>query len=133
MCVVQSDARYAERDPVLGVIPTGRPLCRAWFCAGVVGASGRHPRTAARAAEQAHAVDAASRPQDPSFFEGQNRLERLPDLSVAAQLMGKPLGGTLPVAIPLRLCHNSEIDRYVGALDCTGAVSCDTPAGMPPC
>jgi len=41
------------------------------------------------AAEQAHAVDAASRPQDPSFFESWERHERLPDLWVAAQLMGK--------------------------------------------
>ena len=44
-------------------------------------------------AEQAHAVDAATRPRDPSFFEGQNRLERDPDLWVAAHLMGRPLGG----------------------------------------
>ncbi len=46
------------------------------------------------AAEHAHAVDAAARPRDPSFFEGQNRLERDLDLLVAAQLMGKPLGGS---------------------------------------
>ena len=45
------------------------------------------------AAEQAHAVDAAARPQDRGFFEGQNRLERDPDLVVAAQLMGRPFGG----------------------------------------
>jgi hypothetical protein len=45
------------------------------------------------AAEHAHAVDAAARPRDPRFFEGQNRLERFPDLVVAAQLMGNPLGG----------------------------------------
>ncbi len=45
------------------------------------------------AAEHAHAVDAAARPRDPSFFEGQNRLERDLDLLVAAQLMGKPLDG----------------------------------------
>src|SRR3954471_4009213 len=44
-------------------------------------------------AQQAHAVDAASRPQDPSFFEGRYQSERFPDLSVAAQLMGRPLGG----------------------------------------
>jgi len=31
-------------------------------------------------------------PQDRSFFEGQHRLRRDPDLAVAAQLMGRPLG-----------------------------------------
>ena len=56
------------------------------------------------AAEQAHAVDAASRPQDPSFFESWERHERLPDLWVAAQLMGK-LGGSRFSAIP----HTSEM------------------------
>ena len=44
------------------------------------------------AAQPAHAVDAAARPRDPSFFEGQNRLASCTDLSVAAQLMGNPLG-----------------------------------------
>lgn len=45
------------------------------------------------AAEHAHAVDAAARPRDRSFFEGQKRLGRDSDLSMAAQLMGRPLGG----------------------------------------
>jgi len=45
------------------------------------------------AAEHAHAVDATARPQDRGFFGSQNRLERAPDLLVAAQLMGKPFGG----------------------------------------
>ena len=47
-----------------------------------------------RAAQPAHAVDAAARPQDRCFFEGQNWLGCDPDLSVAAQLMGKPLGAS---------------------------------------
>jgi hypothetical protein len=45
-----------------------------------------------RTAEQAHAVDAASRPQDRGVFDGQNQFEHDPDVSVAAQLMGRPLG-----------------------------------------
>jgi len=44
------------------------------------------------AAEQAHAVDAAARPQDRGFFETQNRPEVSTDLWVAAQLMGRPFG-----------------------------------------
>jgi hypothetical protein len=48
------------------------------------------------AAQPAHAVDAAARPRDPSFFEGQNRLESCTDLLMAAQLMGIPLGRFLP-------------------------------------
>lgn len=43
-------------------------------------------------AQQAAAVDAASRPQDRAFFEGWNKPKRVPDLAMAAQLMGKPLG-----------------------------------------
>jgi len=54
----------------------------------------RNPNAGAHnsTAQPAHAVDAASRPQDPSFFEGWYRFNRLPDLSVAAQLMGIPFG-----------------------------------------
>jgi hypothetical protein len=44
-----------------------------------------------RAAEHAHAVDAASRPQDRRFFERRAQLDRFPDLAVAARLMGRPL------------------------------------------
>ena len=44
------------------------------------------------AAEQAHAVDAASRPRDRGFFETENRPEGSTDLLVAAQLMGRPFG-----------------------------------------
>ncbi len=50
-------------------------------------------RSSGPAAQPARVADAAARPRDPSFFEGQNRLERDLDLLVAAQLMGKPLGG----------------------------------------
>ena len=46
------------------------------------------------AVQHGHAADAASRPQDPSFFGRRYRLDCFPDLSVAAQLMGKPLGRT---------------------------------------
>src|SRR5438132_828472 len=53
-----------------------------------------NPKQGDRSAEHAHAVDAAARPRDPRFFEGQNRLKRDPDLWVAAHLMGRPLGRT---------------------------------------
>jgi hypothetical protein len=33
--------------------------------------------------------------RDRGFFEGWNRPERFPDLSMAARLMGKPFGGLL--------------------------------------
>jgi 3',5'-cyclic-AMP phosphodiesterase len=66
------------------------------------------------AAEHAHAVDAAMRPRDPSFFEGQKRLERDPDLLVAAQLMGNPFGGRIkPVLQYTQLVPNENVMRVV--------------------
>jgi hypothetical protein len=44
------------------------------------------------AAQPAHAVDAAARPRDQSFFEGQNQPKRCTHLLVAAHLMGIPFG-----------------------------------------
>jgi len=41
-----------------------------------------------RATQPAHAVDAAARPQDRCFFETYNQTQRVPDLLVAARLMG---------------------------------------------
>jgi len=52
---------------------------------------------ATAAAEHAHAVDAATRPQDRGVFDGQNQLERRPDLAVAAHLMGNPFGTRVKV------------------------------------
>jgi len=45
------------------------------------------------AAQPAHAADAAARPQDRGYFDGQHQRERDPVLSVAAHLMGIPLDG----------------------------------------
>jgi hypothetical protein len=52
------------------------------------------------AAEQAHAVDAAVRPRDRGFFETQDRPKVNTDLLVAAQLMGRPLGGNSRIHFP---------------------------------
>jgi hypothetical protein len=41
---------------------------------------GQNKTETTAAAEQAHAADAASRPQDPSFFEGWYQFDRFPDL-----------------------------------------------------
>ena len=73
------------------------------------------------AAEHAHAVDAAARPRDRSFFEGQKRLGRDSDLSMAAQLMGRPLGG--PHAIVLGLGSGFELRAvsHLAALPTRGA------------
>src|SRR3954464_15158016 len=53
--------------------------------------SSAQAQTSGGAAQPAHAVDAAPRPQDPSFFERWCQPEYCPDLSVAARLMGNPL------------------------------------------
>ena len=45
-------------------------------------------------AQPAHAGDAAARPRDRGVFEMENRPEVSTDLSVAAHLMGNPLGRT---------------------------------------
>ena len=97
----QIKARCASRGSMLGVVPDQGPLCRrdprcAWYrpnarCAGVVlGGCGRRMLVATqktcRAAEQCVRAEAAPRPRDRPFFEGQNRLERDPDLAVAAPL-----------------------------------------------
>jgi len=82
-----------RRLVVLRVVPVSVVSPSAVARAGVkVGAhaSTRHSRGAP--AQPAHAVDAAARPRDPGYFEGQNQLESCTDLSVAAQLMGNPLG-----------------------------------------
>jgi hypothetical protein len=54
-----------------------------------------YPRSQERrrtsAVEQGVAAEAASRPQDHSFFGGQNRLDISIDLAVAAPLNAKPL------------------------------------------
>jgi len=99
MVSVLPDARGSDQGPVctacyqMRVVPTARRLWSVCSHAGVVGACHSQPEIRDRSAEHAHAVDAAARPQDPSYFEGQNQLERRSDLSVAAQLMGKPLDG----------------------------------------
>ncbi len=59
--------------------------------------SGNHTPTPA---QPAHAVDAATRPQDPSFFERWCRPEYFPDLSVAARLMGNPLDRPPSTPVP---------------------------------
>ena len=45
------------------------------------------------AAQPAHAPDAAARPQDRADFESCIQSNSFPDLSVAARVMGKALGG----------------------------------------
>lgn len=45
-------------------------------------------------AQHGHAADAASRPQDWGVFEGWERCDGFPALSVAASLMPKPLDGS---------------------------------------
>jgi len=98
------------------VVPERGPLCRrdtrgAWFrpnarCAGVVpGWCGRWmlvaTQMACRAAEHIVQAEAATRPRDRAFFDAQNRLERDPDLSVAA-----PLNSTVgPLSIAKAKCH----------------------------
>ena len=66
-----------------------QPACCERCCNAIL----LRQRNRAAAAEHAHAADAAARPQDRRFFEGQNQPDRVPDLAVAAQLMGNPLGG----------------------------------------
>jgi hypothetical protein len=55
------------------------------------------------AAEQAHAADAASRPQDPSFFEGWNWPEGFPDLLVAPPLKRNTLARAINAHLPSSL------------------------------
>jgi hypothetical protein len=61
--------------------------------------------------QHAHAADAATRRQDRGFFGIQVRQERFPNLSVAARLMGNPLGGN-----PSRLC---QLNACVGSTTIT--------------
>jgi hypothetical protein len=90
----QIEARYAGRDPVLGVMVTERPSCRRGFVPVWSADAAGNPSDCDRSAEHAHAVDAAARPQDRGFFETCNRPEVSTDLVVAAQLMGRSLGGS---------------------------------------
>jgi len=69
-----------------------RLVMPAWYHADVVGPCGWWSEATDRAAEHAHAVDAATRPRDRCYFESQNQPGRDPDLAVAAHLMGKPFG-----------------------------------------
>ena len=71
-------ARYGQRDRVLCVVLTERPLRRAWFCAGVVGACGCQSRTMDRDAEHAAVADAAVRLRDRCVFDRQYRANVIP-------------------------------------------------------
>ena len=72
----------------LSVVPPNAVGCM-W--AGSVGHAAAQPFPG-MPAQPAHAVDAAARPRDRGFCETENRPEVGTELSVAAQLMGNPLG-----------------------------------------
>ena len=117
------------------VVPERGPLCRrdtrgAWFrpnarCAGVVpGWCGRWmlvaTQMACRAAEQIVQAEAATRPRDRAFFDAQNRLERDPDLSVAA-----PLNSTVGRA------QGSAVVNLHAMTHCTyNAIAYSSPIGV---
>jgi len=63
------------------------------------------------AVQQAHAVDAAARRQDRGVFEMENRPEGSTDLLVAAQLMGRPLGGGFSHPVNIATSANHSTDR----------------------
>jgi len=69
--VVQMQARCAGRGSVLRVVPTARPSCRRSPVPVWTAHAGGNPNVSDRSAEHAHAVDAAARPRDRGFFEGQ--------------------------------------------------------------
>jgi len=65
---------------------TARPLCRCGTILVCSAQAAGNPSVSDWSAEQLVQAEAATRLRDRSFFEGQNRLERDPDLSVAAPL-----------------------------------------------
>jgi len=70
----------------MGVIPEERPWCRRGGVPVWSAHAGASLRDGDRVAEHIVPAEAAPRPQDRAFFDGQNRREHCLDLSVAAPL-----------------------------------------------